>query len=458
MVWGCRGNAQVCSGELMASGSFLHRRAADAQEALQRARRKISDLQNYRPTEVTSPSWTPSAELRDSLVDMYTVNPEVNEELRQRLPSPATQHPSITTQHPSITTQHPSITTQHPSITTQHPSITTQHPSITSTSTQYPCISTQYPCISTQYPCISTQYPCISTQHPSTSTQYPSISTQYPSISTQHPSISTQHPSISTQHPSNPDWPKAPSCCPPSPLSLRRSVSPISPLSLRRSVSPVSLLSLRRPVSPVSPLSLRRSLSPVSPLSFRRSVSPVSPLSLRRSVSPGGEMDVSPIRGPSPRAEIRGDGSPSLQRHLMSPEDSSHQKGFLGQSPHGHPIIETKNLSPEGPHSEDATELQEELVQKEKDLQRRELEEELREERREEAWGTSRSPNPVQTYADDVQERRSGGNRWYQAKKDKPPSFSIMGDEIKVCARHETYCYLGHRFNIAVNGKSKYTN
>lgn len=96
-----------------------------------------------------------------------------------------------------------------------------------------------------------------------------------------------------------------------------------------------------------------------------------------------------------------------------------------------------------------------------------------------------RSPNPVQAYADDVQvssrdekviktmlshtdkfmrwsglevkntkcavfyERRSGGNRWYQAKKDKPPSFSIMGNEIKVYARHETYCYLGHRFNIA---------
>ena len=46
-------------------------------------------------------------------------------------------------------------------------------------------------------------------------------------------------------------------------------------------------------------------------------------------------------------------------------------------------------------------------------------------------------------------ERRSGGNRWYQAKGDRPPSFTIMGNEIKVYTRHETYCYLGHRFNIA---------
>ncbi|XP_061553408.1 mirror-image polydactyly gene 1 protein isoform X7 [Phycodurus eques] len=33
-------------------------------------------------------TWTPSQELRDSLVDMYTDNPQVNAELRRRLPSP----------------------------------------------------------------------------------------------------------------------------------------------------------------------------------------------------------------------------------------------------------------------------------------------------------------------------------------------------------------------------------
>ena len=96
-----------------------------------------------------------------------------------------------------------------------------------------------------------------------------------------------------------------------------------------------------------------------------------------------------------------------------------------------------------------------------------------------------RSPNPVQGYADDVQvssrqedviigmlartdeflqwsglevkqakcavlhERRSGGNRWYKAKNDKPPSFLVMGQPIKVYSRNETYPYLGHRFNIA---------
>ncbi|XP_034086410.1 uncharacterized protein LOC117555601 [Gymnodraco acuticeps] len=96
-----------------------------------------------------------------------------------------------------------------------------------------------------------------------------------------------------------------------------------------------------------------------------------------------------------------------------------------------------------------------------------------------------KSPNPVQGYADDVQvssrqedviinmlartdeflqwsglevkqakcavlhERRSGGNRWYKAKNDKPPSFLVMGQPIKVYSRNETYPYLGHRFNIA---------
>ncbi|KAI9538429.1 hypothetical protein NQZ68_014173 [Dissostichus eleginoides] len=95
-----------------------------------------------------------------------------------------------------------------------------------------------------------------------------------------------------------------------------------------------------------------------------------------------------------------------------------------------------------------------------------------------------KSPNPIQGYADDVQvssrqedvinmlartdeflqwsglevkqakcailhERRSGGNRWYKAKNDKPPSFLVMGQPIKVYSRNESYPYLGHRFNIA---------
>ena len=95
-----------------------------------------------------------------------------------------------------------------------------------------------------------------------------------------------------------------------------------------------------------------------------------------------------------------------------------------------------------------------------------------------------RSPNPVQGYADDVEmssrdesvitnmlgrtdfllwsklevkhtkcaalyERRSGGNRWYKAKSDKSPSFTLMGQPIRVYSRHKTYTYLGHKFNIA---------
>ena len=88
-----------------------------------------------------------------------------------------------------------------------------------------------------------------------------------------------------------------------------------------------------------------------------------------------------------------------------------------------------------------------------------------------------RSPNPVQGYADDVEvssrdesvihnmqartdeflhwsklevkhtkcaalyERRSGGNRWYKAKSDKPPSFTITGQPIRVYSRHESYWF-----------------
>ena len=48
-----------------------------------------------------------------------------------------------------------------------------------------------------------------------------------------------------------------------------------------------------------------------------------------------------------------------------------------------------------------------------------------------------------------LHECRSGGNRWYKAKRDMPPSFLVMGQPIRVYSRHETYQYLGHRFNIA---------
>lgn len=95
------------------------------------------------------------------------------------------------------------------------------------------------------------------------------------------------------------------------------------------------------------------------------------------------------------------------------------------------------------------------------------------------------SPNPVQAFADDVlivsreenvitnmlsytdrflqwsglevknnkcavfYERQSGGNRWYKAKYDQPPSFIIAGSSIRVYSRHESYNYLGHMFNVA---------
>uniref|UniRef100_A0A3B3DYC9 Mirror-image polydactyly 1 n=2 Tax=Oryzias melastigma TaxID=30732 RepID=A0A3B3DYC9_ORYME len=85
----------------MSSGSLsLRSRSGDVHEALQRAKRKFCELQlqvqqtslNV-PEEAAVSSWTPSKELRDSLVDMYRSNPGVNEELRRRLPSPSRQNP-----------------------------------------------------------------------------------------------------------------------------------------------------------------------------------------------------------------------------------------------------------------------------------------------------------------------------------------------------------------------------
>ena len=104
-----------------------------------------------------------------------------------------------------------------------------------------------------------------------------------------------------------------------------------------------------------------------------------------------------------------------------------------------------------------------------------------------------RSPNPVQGYADDIQiasrqecviqqmltrtemylrwsrlevkqakcavfyERRSWGNRWYSSKSDKPPSFTILQEPMRVYSRHETYPYLGHKFNIAGSWEEQLT-
>ncbi|KAM7402834.1 hypothetical protein PAMA_003655 [Pampus argenteus] len=73
--------------------------AVDVQVALQRAKKKICSLQRQASNTNTSESsadsrrttWMHSKELQDSLVDMYTANPRVNVELRQRLPSPARQ-------------------------------------------------------------------------------------------------------------------------------------------------------------------------------------------------------------------------------------------------------------------------------------------------------------------------------------------------------------------------------
>ncbi|XP_051804384.1 mirror-image polydactyly gene 1 protein [Acanthochromis polyacanthus] len=294
-------------------------RALDVQFALQRAKKKICDLQQQLketssegPEETSLSIWTPSKELRDSLVDMYRANPKVNVELRQRLPSPERHH------------------------------------------------------------------------------------------------LSSPDRPGSSLNPEITDWPQAPqylqelpTSCSISPLSHRRSVSPVfqrrsvSPVFQRRSVSPVFQ---RSSVSPVSPVFQRSSVSPVSPPSYRRSV---SPLSSRLPTVPGDmEVDLSHSRGPSPRVESSGDapddgatsrgpGSPALRRHLVPPADSPHQ---LSAASRLQSFDRDKNVSfllkELDAMREINNKLQDQLVQKEKELQRREVEEELREEQREaQHWG-----------------------------------------------------------------------
>ncbi|XP_068456773.1 mirror-image polydactyly gene 1 protein [Clinocottus analis] len=265
----------------MASNSFISSRADEVQFAVQRAKKKISNLQrqvNNIETSLESPddtrlTWMSNKELRESLVDMYRDNPKVNEELRQRLPSPATQQLSNSTQQLS------------------------------------------------------------------------------------------------------------------SPGRKNRSGTHRS----RDQTDPH-----RGPQLLPEPSSSSSS----SPLPHRRSVSTLS------SRPPGGarhmELELSPSRGPSPRAESCGDGpdggtgSPALTRHLVSPDDSSHQEVLFGPIAASDPLQTLdrhKNISFLLKELDNMREmnqkLQEELLHKEKELQRREVEEELREEQREaRGWET----------------------------------------------------------------------
>ncbi|XP_062864015.1 mirror-image polydactyly gene 1 protein [Trichomycterus rosablanca] len=55
--------------------------------------------------ELHPTAWKHKPELKDSLVDMYKANPKVNEELKQRLPSPVKHHCSETTPQPGFSSQ-----------------------------------------------------------------------------------------------------------------------------------------------------------------------------------------------------------------------------------------------------------------------------------------------------------------------------------------------------------------
>ncbi|XP_072221957.1 mirror-image polydactyly gene 1 protein [Leuresthes tenuis] len=254
----------------MALSSFGSR-SVDVQLALQRAKRKICELQqqlkqsSLESAEGTAASsWTLSKDLQDSLVDMYRANPKVNVELRQRLPS---------------------------------------------------------------------------------------------------------------QYLSGANRPET---------SLNPGLSDCSQASQHLQEFPISY-------SP-SPVSHRRCVSPVSPPSYR---SPLSPLSSRFLRSTGEmEVDLPTSRGPSPWAEScrdtsdedaapRGPGSPAQGTHLTTAGDGPHQ---MAAPVPPQSLDRDKNISfllkELDTLREINNKLQEQLVHKEKELQRREVDEELKEEQK----------------------------------------------------------------------------
>ncbi|XP_034051371.1 mirror-image polydactyly gene 1 protein isoform X2 [Thalassophryne amazonica] len=290
----------------MASSSS---KALDVRSALQRAKRKIFSLQQQLQEETSSESreefspssWTPSKELRESLVDMYKANPRVNVELRQCLPSPV---------RPQIS----------------------------------------------------------------------DATLQLSRLPPQHSSPERSGSCVSLDHV---DWPQAPQHLQESPTL--GSPSPVS----QRFLSP-----------PVSPAVQRRSLStPFSPLSQRRCVSPG--FSKLVGGAPVMEVDLLCSRDPSPLAENcseehdggrapRGPGSPVIRRHLVITDKSSHPaETSVPAAASG--LVQTldhdKNISfllkELDALRELNTRLQAQLVQKEKELERRALEEGMREEQQE---------------------------------------------------------------------------
>ncbi|XP_035465993.2 mirror-image polydactyly gene 1 protein isoform X5 [Scophthalmus maximus] len=135
-----------------------------------------------------------------------------------------------------------------------------------------------------------------------------------------------------------------------------------------------------------APLHLQQPLSSCSPSPLPHSRRSVSSLSSRPSRGAGGmEMDLSPSRGPSPRAQSsrddKGGGSPVLRGQVGTCDRSFH----LDVSTNRRPILDRdQNVSFLLKELDNLRhinhKLLEQLVQKEEELQRRQVEEELREE------------------------------------------------------------------------------
>ncbi|XP_071403555.1 uncharacterized protein, partial [Centroberyx affinis] len=191
--------------------------------------------------------------------------------------------------------------------------------------------------------------------------------------------LGTSLASLTSLLPDSADWPQAPqhlqafqeppTSRSPSPLSQKRSLSPVSQ---RRSLSP---LSQRRSPSPLS------SRPPGAPGGWRWPWPPAEALLPGQRAAATGLMEAE-------RPEVPG--SPIFRRNLANTDSSPHQDPVFGSNrPAGRVLSldRDKNISfllKELDSLRDLNQkLQAQLVQKEKELERREVEEELMEEQQE---------------------------------------------------------------------------
>ncbi|XP_077945250.1 mirror-image polydactyly gene 1 protein isoform X2 [Gasterosteus aculeatus] len=188
-----------------------------------------------------------------------------------------------------------------------------------------------------------------------------------------------------------------------------------------------------------------QSVPPVSPLSHRRSVSPST------FTPPGGKRLMELDLPPQPEScgsvsdgggASRGPGSPVLRRPPVSSDDSFHRDVMFGPITASDPLQTSerdKNISLLLTELESLREtnkkLQKELIQKEKELQRRAVEEELREELREARSWERPAALLEEVLAAQKDRDRAVMSRLLLANKERDEAF-IRARQVQLAAEH----------------------